>query len=216
MKNLFGDIKDAILGDDDDEDLDAAYEREMREAERRERSSSSSGRTGRSSSSGASRSSSRSRSSYSEPEESYSRERSTRTEKPARSSIAATSINPPRSPESSYSSYRSQPRRTVSRPVTDSSDINLYRAKGFGDSQTICDKITSGSPILVSLEDVTEAERQRIMDFVCGCIYAIEGNIHPVSEKIYLFSPADVDVSGDYVNLAQKDSFGVPTFNKMV
>jgi cell division inhibitor SepF len=54
------------------------------------------------------------------------------------------------------------------------------------------------------------------MDFISGCIYTLNGSLNTISDKIFLCSPEGVDVSGDYINMVKENSFGVPTFNKMI
>ncbi len=98
----------------------------------------------------------------------------------------------------------------------DSSEISIYNVKNFEDATLVCDKLVNGLPIIVSFDDPNSTTAQRVMDFLAGCIYTINGNLHTISDKIFLFSPEGVDVSGDYMNLVKENSFGVPTFNKMI
>ena len=52
------------------------------------------------------------------------------------------------------------------------------------------------------------------MDFVSGCVYALRANFHQISGYVFIISPADIDVTGDYNALMRQDGFGVPTFHK--
>jgi FtsZ-interacting cell division protein YlmF len=98
----------------------------------------------------------------------------------------------------------------------DSSEISIYNVKNFEDATLVCDKLVSGLPIIVSFDDPNSPNSQRVMDFIAGCIYTLNGSLHTVSDRIFLFSPEGVDVSGDYINMVKENSFGVPTFNKMI
>ena len=84
----------------------------------------------------------------------------------------------------------------------------------FEDSQDICDMLLSGRAAVVNLEGFDPMEAQRIMDFISGCVYAINGKLHQISRYIFIFSPDSVDISGDYLDLVPDDGFGVPTINK--
>ena len=58
-----------------------------------------------------------------------------------------------------------------------------------------------GQPVVVNLEGIDIMEAQRIMDFV--------------SRYIFVFSPKNIDISGDYIkNMAEGDGFNIPTLNK--
>ncbi len=93
-------------------------------------------------------------------------------------------------------------------------EVRIMRPTTFEDSQDICDALLSGKPIIVNLENFDMDMAQRVMDFVCGCLYSIDGKLHQISGYIFIISPDDVDISGDYLALMRQDGFGVPTFNR--
>lgn len=77
------------------------------------------------------------------------------------------------------------------------------------DAESICDTLLSGSPVVVNFCGVERNDRQRIMDFVCGCIYSIDGNMEIIKkEEMYIFSPAGISLIGD----VSPDSESIPTF----
>ena len=229
---LFDKIKSAIAFDDEEDD-DSIYEAEMRELERKERSKAQAQRKaaerkaveadGEEETAGSSRKirsfSDRKKNTGSTRTRSYDRtsERSSQ-----RKSSESSRLYPPRSPEGSYSSRRnSQASRqrtetsAVSRGRKDSSEISIVKVKDFTDAQEVCDNLINGKPIIVCFDEPNSPSSQRIMDFIAGCVYTINGNLHTISTNIFLFSPDGGDVSGDYLSMVQKSGFGVPTFNKM-
>jgi len=197
-------LKDAIFMDDDDDDDDELYEKEMRELEKKDKS-----RKTTSASTTVKKPVRSESDNHKTPGQlAQERRKTTSSDKPSYSSKPLT---PPRSPESTYTEvYKPRPVRRVQ----EASDIRIFKAYKFEDAQVVCDSLTSGKAIIVSFEESDLAETQRIMDFICGSIYVLEGNIHTISEKIFLFSPKDVDVSGDYMSMVARNGFGVPTFNK--
>ncbi len=83
-----------------------------------------------------------------------------------------------------------------------SMSVNVIKPLSFEeDSQKICDMLLSNRPVIVNLEGFNPADAQRIMDFISGCIYAINGKYYPISNYIFIFSPENVDVSGDSISL---------------
>ena len=208
---ILSSLKDAIFMDEDEDDDDELYEKEMKSLERKEASEK------------------KRESSYVPKKKTNdyddlgdddlelspgkaAQERRKKSTVEKFSSYTSSAITPPRSPESSYSQYKNPPKPV--RRTQDASDISIYKVKDFSDAQIVCDSLSSGRAIIVSFEEISQEDSQRIMDFICGCIYVIDGNIHTISEKIYLFSPKDVDVSGDYMSMVQRNGFGVPTFNR--
>ena len=62
-----------------------------------------------------------------------------------------------------------------------------------------------------NFDAVTTQEAQRIIDFVSGSCYAINGNIKPISDTIVIVTPEDIDITGDLQELASS-SVNVPAF----
>lgn len=93
-------------------------------------------------------------------------------------------------------------------------EVCIMKPTSFEDSQDICDMLLSGRAAVVNLEGFDPLEAQRIMDFISGCVYAINGKLHQISRYIFIFSPDSVDISGDYLDLVPDEGFGVPTINK--
>lgn len=93
-------------------------------------------------------------------------------------------------------------------------EVCIMKPSLFEDSQDICDMLLTGRAAVVNLEGFDPMEAQRIMDFISGCVYAINGKLHQISRYIFIFSPDSVDISGDYLDLVPDEGFGVPTINK--
>ncbi len=67
----------------------------------------------------------------------------------------------------------------------------------FDDAQDICDHLKSKRPVVINLEGIDKQDAQRIIDFLSGSIYALDGSIQKVSSDIFVIAPNNVDVSGD-------------------
>lgn len=100
------------------------------------------------------------------------------------------------------------------RTTRDALGVTILKPQSFDDAREICDNLINGNPIIVNLEGFDTDRAQRLMDFVSGCIYSIGANLHQISNYIFIISPADIDVTGDYNALMRQDGFGVPTFNR--
>ncbi|MBO4281441.1 MAG: cell division protein SepF [Lachnospiraceae bacterium] len=103
---------------------------------------------------------------------------------------------------------------TMPHTTRDALGVTILKPQSFDDAREICDNLIDGNPIIVNLEGFDTDRAQRLMDFVSGCVYAIGANLHQISSYIFIISPANIDVTGDYNALMRQDGFGVPTFHK--
>ncbi len=92
-------------------------------------------------------------------------------------------------------------------------EVNIIKPNTFEDSQNICNMLLSGRPVVVNLEGFDPDDAQRIMDFISGCIYAIKGQYHQISKYIFIFTPENVDISGDSLTL-DGNTAKMPTINR--
>lgn len=114
-------------------------------------------------------------------------------------------------------SYRSSNGSKVVQMPSSGSDLEVCIVKpaNIGEAQQVCDLLMNNHPVVVNLEGIDIMEAQRIMDFISGCIFAISGNMCQVSRYIFIFSPKDVDISGDYIkSLENEESYNIATFNR--
>lgn len=100
------------------------------------------------------------------------------------------------------------------RTTTKGLEVCIMKPVSFEDSQDICDMLLTGRAVVVNLEGFDPLDAQRIMDFISGAVYAINGKLHQISRFIFIFSPDNIDISGDFQELLPDDGFGVPTLNK--
>ena len=94
-----------------------------------------------------------------------------------------------------------------------SMSVSIVKPSTFEDSQEICNTLLSGHPVVVNLEGFDPADAQRIMDFISGCIYSINGKYHQISKYIFIFSPENVDISGDSLSFTT-NSAKMPTISR--
>ncbi|BCN31197.1 cell division protein SepF [Anaeromicropila herbilytica] len=108
------------------------------------------------------------------------------------------------------SSNKIVPIRTTTRGL----EVCIMKPTSFDDSKDICDMLISGRAAVVNLEGFDVDVAQRIMDFISGSVYSINGKLHQISNYIFIVSPDNVDISGDYLDLLPDAGFEVPTLNR--
>ncbi|MGI6609266.1 MAG: cell division protein SepF [Limnochordia bacterium] len=62
----------------------------------------------------------------------------------------------------------------------------------FDDVQVICDHLKQRRPVIVSVEALDKELSRRVIDFVSGTTYAIDGQVQRVGDGIFVFAPSNV------------------------
>lgn len=76
--------------------------------------------------------------------------------------------------------------------------VVIMQPEEFDDAQDICDHLKNKKPIVINLENLEKEGAQRIIDFLSGSVYALDGSIQKVSAGIFLIAPNNVDIMGDF------------------
>jgi len=76
--------------------------------------------------------------------------------------------------------------------------VVVVQPENFNDAQDICDHLKNKKPIVINLEGLEKDLAQRIIDFLSGSVYALDGSIQKVSNEIFIVAPHNVDITGDF------------------
>jgi len=84
--------------------------------------------------------------------------------------------------------------------VNSSKDLRLVitKPREFEEAQAIVDHIKNRKPVLVNLEEAEAEAARRIIDFISGATYAVDGNMQKVSQQIFVFAPLQVEVNAEF------------------
>jgi cell division inhibitor SepF len=74
-------------------------------------------------------------------------------------------------------------------------EIVIHEPKVYEDSLTISMQLRSGSPVVINLRHLDPTEGTRLIDFVCGTAYAIDGHMIKIGESIFLFTPSNIVIA---------------------
>ena len=75
------------------------------------------------------------------------------------------------------------------------SKITTLRPKDYSEARTIGERFRDGTPVIMDLVSMDNADAKRLVDFAAGLAFALRGSFDKVATKVFLLSPADVDVS---------------------
>lgn len=85
--------------------------------------------------------------------------------------------------------------RTVSFDGTETQVI-LFNPKSFEEARELMTHIQSGRSVVMTLEGLPTDSARRLLDFMSGIAFALQGRITPVSAKTYFVTPQNVDLVG--------------------
>ena len=77
----------------------------------------------------------------------------------------------------------------------------LVRPESFNDAPTIAANMRAKKAVVLNLEGVEKNLARRVVDFLSGCGYALDGSAKKISQATYLFCPYNMEVLGDLKNL---------------
>ncbi len=75
--------------------------------------------------------------------------------------------------------------------------ITTLSPKTYNEARAIGEAFRDGSPVIMNLTELDHADARRLVDFAAGLIFGLRGNIEPVTAKVFLLSPRDVDVTAE-------------------
>jgi len=74
----------------------------------------------------------------------------------------------------------------------------VMQPESFEDAREIANHLKNKKPVVINLESVERNAAQRIVDFLSGAVYALDGNIQKVANGIFLIAPYNVGIMGDF------------------
>ncbi|MFT4395116.1 cell division protein SepF [Gordonia lacunae] len=94
-------------------------------------------------------------------------------------------------------SMGADPRVELERVFADSplQKITTLRPSDYSEARTIGERFRDGNPVIMDLVDMSNDDAKRLVDFAAGLAFALRGSFDKVATKVFLLSPADVDVS---------------------
>lgn len=91
---------------------------------------------------------------------------------------------------------------------TSKQEVVLFRATTFSDATKAADDLRNKKQVILNMENMDKALCRRVVDFLSGCIYALDGDVRKVAQSTYLFCPHGMDIVGDLENLqSEVDSY---------
>ena len=75
--------------------------------------------------------------------------------------------------------------------------IHKTEPKRFNDAREVGDRYKEGVPVIMNLQSTDDAIARRLVDFASGLVYGLDGAIETVANRVYLLTPANMEVSAE-------------------
>ena len=87
--------------------------------------------------------------------------------------------------------------KVVNMPQTNQVKMVISQPTNFEQSEEICQYLKERKACIVNLEYVNKDVARRVVDFISGGVYALNGHIQKISNSIFLIAPANYDISNE-------------------
>lgn len=92
-------------------------------------------------------------------------------------------------------------------PVGDLSRIETIHPRSYNDARRIGEEFRVGVPVIMNLGDMDDMDAKRIIDFAAGLVFGLHGTIERITGKVFLLSPANVDLGDQARAQIAEDGF---------
>ncbi len=125
----------------------------------------------------------------------------------------------PAVPMSNDVRIKARPARNVSSVITSTVEVApqldlpvldriiTLHPRFYNEARTIGEHFREGNPVIINLTDMDESEHKRLVDFASGLAFGLHGTIERVTKKVFLISPANLQVSSEDKSAAAQASF---------
>lgn len=71
----------------------------------------------------------------------------------------------------------------------------VFQPSSYEEAECIIDNLKARKPVIMNLDELELELGQRILDFVGGAVYSLNGDIKKVARSIFVVAPSNVDVA---------------------
>ncbi len=89
-------------------------------------------------------------------------------------------------------------------------EMKVVKPERFDEVRTIGEHLLARRTVVLNLEETNKETTKRIIDFLCGVVFAIDGQVKKVANATYVVTPKNVDVSGEQPEAAVEEEQSRP------
>jgi cell division inhibitor SepF len=91
----------------------------------------------------------------------------------------------------------SERRRPVPSSHIELSRITTLHPRTYNEARTVGENFREGTPVIMNLSEMDDADAKRLVDFAAGLVFATRGTIERITSKVFLLSPPNVTVAAE-------------------
>ncbi len=111
-----------------------------------------------------------------------------------------------------YSSKRGNATKVVNFQANVQMEVVVIQPEAYDEAQEICDHIKSKKPVIINLDKMNRDIAQRIMDFISGACYTLNGDLQRVTNSIFIIAPENVDIAGNFTEELKSNGIILPSW----
>lgn len=86
--------------------------------------------------------------------------------------------------------------------------VVVCEPESFDEVQILADHLKNRKQVIMNFENTPKELSQRILDFVSGTTYALDGNSQQLGQHVFIFTPSNVEISRDARIIMRKHGVG--------
>ncbi len=137
---------------------------------------------------------------YDEYEDYESTNNATYNEEPEQTTTTTTTTTLP---------FSGKKNKVVGMPGMQQVKVIISQPSTFEQSEEICEHLKEKKSIIVNLEYVNKDVARRIVDFISGAVYGLDGNIQKISNSIFLVAPFNYEITNEVMKEDIKNKLSV-------
>ncbi|GEN95583.1 cell division protein SepF [Pediococcus ethanolidurans] len=94
------------------------------------------------------------------------------------------------------------------------SQIALFEPRIFSDAKEAAKQLIAGQAVILNFERIDNEQTKRIVDFLSGTLFAIDGSIEEVGTQIFLCTPKSFEINGSLYSNIQNGDLSNDNLNK--
>ncbi|MGN1213132.1 MAG: cell division protein SepF [Christensenellales bacterium] len=85
--------------------------------------------------------------------------------------------------------------KTIEQNANDINGLIVYAPKNIAELNKVIDCIARGQTIIINMGNIKSAEYNKVADYLCGALYALNAEINCLQSSLYIITPKNVKIS---------------------
>ena len=79
-------------------------------------------------------------------------------------------------------------------------EVVVFEPRAYNESIQIAQALKERKTVILNLQLLDREESQRIVDFLCGCTHALDGNQRKIGDFVFIFTPNNINLTQEMVS----------------